>query len=292
MQNKLSMRAEAEHFAGGPESTMQCPCFPISAFNPLYHFHPELELALVFKDRGRRFVGDDIAPFSEGDLVLIGPNLPHLYRSDPHQPPGKRDVGLILLFRSDILGNDFLNHPAAALTPLLKKSVRGISFHGPVRDRVAAKMRGLREVKGLSRAAGLLYILDELAHAKDYQLLASPGFAPLLNQEHAQRLNRVIHYVLDNSAREITQAEAARMASLSPAAFSRFFRKSTWTTFETFVNEIRIGNACRMLIEEEESVTEICGACGFTNISNFNRRFRELKKMSPREFRKAFQVNN
>ena len=255
-------------------------------FTAPWHFHPECELTLIVSSRGLRYVGDSIEPFCEGDLVLLGPNVPHFWKSD--EANGRMEEmasSVVVQFREDFLGRDFWGTPEfAKIARLLQNAGRGLKFTGVTQRKVAALMQKLPRVEGARRLINLLSILDVLAQSTQAQALSSLGFTPMLNLFDAERINKVHEHVYARLGEPIYQPQVAELVHMSPASFSRFFRQKTGRTFSAFVNEVRIGRAARLLTEEAMNITEACYACGFENLSNFNRRFREIKQMTPREF--------
>lgn len=284
------MRASLEKVALRPGESFACREFRLPRFDSPFHFHPECELTLVEASHGLRFVGDSIERFDAGDLVLLGSNLPHYWTNPPDWRGRARSV--VVQFPLDLLGTGWLATPEfAAVRRLLDLAARGVHFRGRA---AAAAARGLRAMTGLAPFARLQLLLETLhalAAAPGARQLASAGFAPAMGVEDEGRLGRVLDYVNQRAAEGLQQREAARRAGLSPAAFSRYFRKKMGHTFEDFVNEVRVGRSCRALIETpEKSVAEIAFAAGYNNLANFNRQFRRRTGLSPVEYRRRHQA--
>jgi AraC-like DNA-binding protein len=260
---------------------------PTFAFS--WHCHPEYQLTLICSSAGRRFVGDSIEDYASGDLVLLGPNLPHTWHSEAKRHPTRRHKAIVVQFAESFLGPGFFDRPEfKATAALLQASARGLQFQDPVRQRVSRRLVALGDCRPLDRLLGLLAVLDELARSRSFRPLASPGFAPMLNEATRRRIDRVCAYINAHYTGGVTELEASRIAHMSPSAFSRFFHQATGKTFTRYVNELRVGLACRLLIESDRPVTSICFEAGFANVSNFNRRFLELKRLSPSAYRRAF----
>jgi AraC-like DNA-binding protein len=260
------------------------------SFDFCWHFHPEYELTYIVKSSGRRYVGDSIEDYHDGDLILLGPNLPHTWGSTP-QPRRSRQshVAIYTQFSENFAGADFLSKPElAALKTLFSRASRGLKFSHQIEQRVGREMELLNDAGGMKRLVKLLEILDILVHARNAKPLASAGFSPALKRFDESRIDAVCNYVHENLGEAISLPEAASRAHMSVSAFSRFFHRALGRTFVEYVNELRIGEACRQLIESEKSVAEIAFAAGFENLSNFNRRFLKLKAMSPRDYRRRF----
>ncbi|MCC6353057.1 MAG: helix-turn-helix domain-containing protein [Verrucomicrobiae bacterium] len=258
-------------------------------FDCPWHFHSECELILVQRSGGFRMLGDHLAALRPGDLVLVGSNLPHIYHNDEGAPGGSPPVrALLIQFEADCLGEGLMRLPALGhVRRLLGRAALGLEVRGATRDRVAAMMVEMGKIPGVPRIARFLEILDMLARSRESRTLASPGFAASGNPFDQDRMNRVCRFISERLERPIFLAEVARMVHLSEGAFSRFFRLHTGKTFPAFVNELRVGRACRLLSENEMNVTEVAFACGFENLSNFNRQFLRLKGSNPSEFRRA-----
>ncbi|HYG77227.1 MAG TPA: AraC family transcriptional regulator [Planctomycetota bacterium] len=259
------------------------------AFDFRWHFHPEYELTYIVASRGQRFVGDSIEDYRDGDLVLLGPNLPHTWMSQAAPRAKAKHVAIYAQFLDDFAGDEFLSRPElSSVARLLERAAQGLRF-GPKTQRLAAPlMEELVHATGLRRMLKLLEVLDFLAQRSDVQPLASPHFAPALKRADEKRIDAVCSFIHENFAQPIEQPDAARRAHLSVSAFSRFFKKTMGRTFTSYVNGIRVGQACRLLIESDKSIAEIAFASGFENLSNFNRRFRQVKRLSPREYRRKF----
>lgn len=248
-----------------------------------WHFHPEFQITLAIRSRGHRVVGDNISPLSDGDLVLIGSNLPHVW----HQEEGAGVVDAIIIrFEETFLGREFMSLPELeSVRRLLRRAGRGLEVRGQVRKEVALRLRHLAESDGLTRVVDLLAILDILARAKDLRPLASAGYEPTLHSTDQGRMERVCDYIHQHLTEDIDRAQLAKLAHLSEGAFSRFFRSRTGKTVPEYINEVRIGRACRMIAEDQNNITDIALDCGYRNLANFNRRFREVVGSTPREYR-------
>jgi AraC-like DNA-binding protein len=280
------MKARIERVSTGDAASFLCRRRADSSFGFYWHFHPEIELTLIVRSRGRRFVGDSIEPYEDGDLVLVGPNLPHTWSSDPARK-GRHEAVFCQFSR------EFLKSPElAGVGRLFDRSARGLRFTGRTQKSVARRLEGLDGVPGLRRLAGLLEILDELARSTESRALSGRGYVPALRSGDAERIDRVCRFLNGRFTEGVTLAEAASVAHLSIPAFSRMFRRTTGRTLVAYLNELRTGLACRELMETGRAVSDIAYDSGFNNLSNFNRRFRSLKGLSPREYREAFRPDN
>lgn len=265
--------------------------FRLPAFSSPWHFHPEIELTFIERGTGRRYVGDSIAPFGPGDLVLIGANLPHVWRNDaPARVRADYAHSVVVHFTEESFGTGFLRCPELqAVRKLLARARRGIKFDPRTSDAAIPVLMEMKNLTGLPRLIRLLEVLQLLASAGNSMLLSSAGFAPQLDPFAAERVNSAHQYIFRNFVGRIDHEEMARNAGMSASAFSRYFSRMTGRTVSEFVNEVRIGHARRMLIETDRTIAEVAFACGFESLSNFNRRFRGITGTSPREFRQRHE---
>ncbi len=261
-----------------------------AGFDCPWHVHPEYELIHVLRGDGYRIVGDNISRLTAGDLVMVGPGLPHIWHNEP--VPGKRaSVHCQLIqFEEKCLGEGLLRLPdMEPLRRMLQRAKRGLHFVGRTHNKVTALMMQMAELEGMERVVQFLQILTVLASSEEFEPLASPGFAADTSALGQEQMDRVFQFLNNQLGQTVRLSEAAQIIHLSEGAFSRFFRTHTGKTFPQFVNELRIGRACTMLIESDMNITEIAFACGFSNLSNFNRQFQRLKGLSPREYRLQLQ---
>ncbi|HPC60449.1 MAG TPA: AraC family transcriptional regulator [Verrucomicrobiota bacterium] len=262
-----------------------------SSYNATWHFHPEYQITLVLKSHGYRLVGDNISPLTAGDLVFIGSNLPHVWHQDETGSRSRDAVhAIVVRFLDTFLGHPFLHIPEMApVQRLLKRSRRGLHVTGRTRDEVADRLLRLRSARGLERIAGLLSILGILAESRELTPIASAGFVPVLERDDQNRVERVIAYINQHLAEPIDRDVLAANAHLSPSAFSRFFKLRTGKSLPRYLNELRVGRACRLLADEHAKIVDIALQCGFNNLANFNRRFREITGLNPSDYRRRLQ---
>lgn len=258
-----------------------------------WHFHPELELTHIVQSRGTRFVGDGIEEFEEGDLILLGSNLPHVWKNDTayFQPHSSLQVeSQVIQFLPDCFGKDFLNlKEMESIRRLFEKAKRGLRIGGTTKEKVLKWMTQLIEnTNGVQRIGLFLNILELIAESEEIVFLSSEGFLDSYHRFDTDTINHVYEFTLSQFNRRILIEEAAAIANMSVANFCRYFKNRTQKTYIQFLTEVRIGYACRMLIENKKSIQQIAFDCGFHNISNFNRSFRLLKHQNPMAYRAAF----
>jgi AraC-like DNA-binding protein len=272
--------------------SFHCEVVRGDSYNAAWHFHPEYQITLVIKSCGYRLVGDNIAPLHPGDLVLVGSNLPHVWQQEHRASPDPAHGvhAVIVRFLETFAGRDFLEIPEMKpVRFLLRRSARGLQVTGTARQAAAEKMRKLADATGLERISGLLSILNALARSNELRPIASAGFVPVLNGSDHDRMERVCDYINAHLEETIDRAAVARQAHLSEGAFSRFFKLRTGKTLPRYINELRVGRACRFLAEGEAKITDIALECGFANLANFNRRFLEIAGLTPHDYRRRFQ---
>jgi len=278
------MRAQFQAVQFSDTSSVKCMHTSGMHFGKRWQFHPELEIMFVEHSRGLRFVGSSIAPYREGDLVLIGPNLPHVWLTDGLKNPLGHARCFVLMFKKE-LGDTLQNLPEFShVATLLERSRHGIHFAGPNARKAAKHIRQLCHANGPQRVMHLLTVLDLLARSRRQTLLSGENYVPQLNQAEAVKINAACSYVREHLADGIEQPVVASLVRMHPAAFSRFFRKRVGRTFSAYVNQLRVARAVHLMTEEKMNVSEACFASGFNNLSNFNCRFHAIKGMSPRSF--------
>ncbi|MGK6351494.1 AraC family transcriptional regulator [Parapedobacter sp. DT-150] len=254
-----------------------------------WHCHPEYELVLVVKSTGKRTVGNHEEAFIDGDLVLLGPNLPHCYQNDPEyyeNNPSLTAEAIVIHFSEDFLGRDFFNIPEMSpVRKLFNNSRFGLKILGDTRQRVTDIMHEMLGMNGYKRILQLLNILEILALSDETTVLASAGYVQQHAVTHNDRITKVHEYIIANFRRNIGLADAAKVANMSVPTFCRFFKSCTRKAFSSFLNEVRIGYACKLLVEENYNISQICYESGFNNMSNFNRQFKRITDKSPLQYK-------
>ena len=260
-----------------------------------FHFHNAYEMVLILKSDGKRIVGDNVEPFSDGDLILMGPNLPHVWYNerDYYETDNPNSVeAIVIYFHPDWLSEHLLESSELnRLKQLLTQMQRGIKVLGKTRKRLIKNIIKIKNKAGLKRIIKLLNILEMLSSSDEYECLASVGYVNSFNQKDVKRIDKVYQYVMSNYTKKIMLKEVATVACMTPTAFCKYFKSRTKKTFSNFLNEIRIGYACKLLCDENLSISQIYYECGFNNFTNFNRSFKEIKNMSPTEFRTSLKIS-
>ena len=251
-----------------------------------WHCHDEYELHLITATSGKAFVGDWIGPFEPGHVVLCGPRLPHNWISLdlPEEGVAKRDL-VIQFQHAPIEKACHLIPELSEVLPLLERSRFGIEFIGFPHSG-QEQWHKVKNSKGLRRLTAFLEFMTELTRWSNYRLLSSVQMQGPDNDTELEQINAIVNRFTENVAQSLTAADIAAELGMSESRFSRFFRRATGNTYTDFVNQVRINRACQLLMSTDRYVTNICYDVGFNNIANFNRRFRELKGVTPSEFRK------
>jgi len=255
-----------------------------TSFNFFWHYHPEYELTLIVKGKGRRLIGDNHEYFESGDLVLIGPGLPHTWVSDSGMK-GKSEA-IVIQFSLDFMNRFIELDELASVNELLLRAKQGISIKGNKSAYVKEHIKQLPEKRGVEKITGLLHILNELSLLKSVSL-ASSFYQPLKGTENEKRINKVCQYIQKHAADSLTIHQVAALIHLSPSAFCKFFKRITGKTFSDYVNDIRIANVCSQLMATDKQVSEIAFENGFETLTYFNRIFLKKKNIPPSRYRKG-----
>ena len=257
-------------------------------FAPKWHFHPEIELVYVNGGAGKRHIGNHISNYVDGDLVLIGSNLPHFGFTDP-LTGNKSEV--VIQFREDFLGTGFFETPEmASIKQLFDKSKQGIVFHSETKKVIGSRMEQLLVLPPFERIVDFLGILKELAESSHFKLLHVDNVIIESKPQDTKRLDTIYAIVRSEFTRQIPLSEVADAVSMSEPSFSRYFKSKTGKTFTQFTNEYRLVHACKLLAEQGLSITNICYECGFNNFSHFNKKFKLFTGKSPSQYRNELKT--
>lgn len=254
-----------------------------------FHYHKEYELLYNIQNSGTRFVGDSVHRFESGDLVLVGPNIPHYWHSDDNYFQGDSSITakvVLIQFVKNFMGEYFLELPEMyAIKDLLMRAEQGIQIKGNAALAIGKKIIALTKLRGRKRLQQMIEILCLMGEAPEYKLLASKGFCAAYNSVNNEKISQIFNYMVQNHNKDLRFQEIADFANMNPSAFCRYFKKTTSKTFTQVLNEIRIGFACKMLINTNESISEVGYSSGYMNIPYFNRQFKEIKKVTPVQYR-------
>lgn len=259
--------------------------FVLPEFDHPFHYHPEYEITYIERGRGIRIVGDHVGAFREGELYLLGADLPHWYHNT--EAPARGAAAEVLHFRREPLAG-LLDHlpELRAWRTVLEQAAGGLCYTGTAARAGVRLLRLIRQAHGLDRWLHFWALAKRLTAAAPALPLASPAYAVPTPAPRADRMHQAQRYILERYREDVKHADAARHVGMDPAAFSRAFRRSTRKTFTEFLTDLRLGCARRLLLETDRSIADIAFDSGFQNLSNFNRRFRAAHGMAPRQFRR------
>lgn len=251
-----------------------------------WHYHPEYEIVYVHKGTGRRHIGSDLANYEEGELVFMGPNLPHT--GFGYGVIGEHEE-IVVQLKEDFLGEKFLQAPEMLeIKKLFERSKRGISFHGKTQKVVGSKLQKMLQLPYFERLIELINIFQILATTDEFSILHADGTRFDFSHKDEDRINQIYAYVEQNYKKPIDIQEVADISNLTVPSFCRYFKKMTHLTFTDFVNEFRVNQACKLLLDGQQ-VSDVCFESGFNNVSHFNKTFKQLTGKSPREYKKGVE---
>jgi AraC-like DNA-binding protein len=286
------MRAQLHKLNVSTDSSFLYKKWDCNYFDKPWHFHREYELVMITKGQGTKFIGDKVGNFKEGDLSLIGSNIPHLFKNNEEFYLKNRKLeasSVFIHFTEDFLGNNFFDLPEMnQVNKLLQKSSLALEIHGAVKEYTIDKLHDMYGQDPTKRLLSLLEILIHLSTSNELEPLLSTGYSANNNGD-TEKINLVFEFILKNYSRQIYVKEIADTLNMSEASFSRYFKQYTHKTFSSYVTEIRIGNACRLLMENNYTISEIGYLSGFDNLSNFYRHFKNILGIIPKEYRERFQ---
>lgn len=258
------------------------------------HNHSALELNLVSGISGTRTVGDSTQHFQENDLVFMGPYLYHKWDAEVAlQPKGKNYRVITIQFGSDLFNAHLLQkEPYHKIRKLLQRCSRGIRFYGKTYEDVFIRMKELTTDKGMDSVLEFFKLLDVLSRSTEFEYLSSEGFTPQASKTDSRRIQLVYTYMLENFSNHLMKvSDVASLVNMSDSSFSHFFRKHAHHSFKQFLIDLRVRFACKLLLDSEQTITEICFHSGFNNVTNFNRLFLKYRFCAPLHYRKSHGEN-
>ena len=285
------MKAELISRAIHQNCSFTLECHSYKNFLKKWHYHPELELVVIIESSGTRFVGDSIEKFAPGEIVLTGRNLPHLWLNDKAYFEDNSQLWVkayVVHFGEDFV-NSFCNIPElSSIKRLFDRSRQGIRFDGKPNKEIIQQIERMFDMSEFDKVVELLKVLRSLTQHPFAKLLSSSGFVDSFKDKQNSKLIKVYEHIMSNFKQEITLDHVAELAHMNPSALSRYFKSVQKKTFTQFLNEVRIGYACKLLQEHRYNIAEVCFESGYNNISNFNRQFKSLKGMSPSAYVKMY----
>lgn len=260
-------------------------------FSTLFHFHEECQINYVVESVGTRMIGDSVESFGHDDLILVGSNIPHVWHNSREyfisSNPENKAKSITLFFHPDKILDIFSQFGnVKTLADFFQLSKRCMRFKGEAKLQIKNLLMELaEEANVLQRLTLLTKILHVLSQTKDYDLLTGAGYTNTYHLKDNDRMDIILKYIFNNFSKEILLEDVADMIHMNKQSFCRYFKNRTQKTFVEFVNEVRIGHACKLLNQEEYRVSNLAYDCGFNSLSNFNKFFKKIKGSTPREYR-------
>ncbi|HAI83099.1 MAG TPA: AraC family transcriptional regulator [Chitinophagaceae bacterium] len=274
-----------------PSTTISVRFDALPYFYKELHFHPEIEIVLVHKGTGTQFVGNTLKRFKDGDLTLLGSNVPHLWKCDDayfKQSKKLKAEATVIHFLPETFGNQFWSLPEnEKIKQLFEHAQHGINIIKQTKVEVAALMQQMLQASATERLILLHQLLHIISISKHRKLISSKSIA-VANTKENNRFNNVLQYLTNHYTEPIDLATIAKVAHLTPPAFCRYFKKRTKQSFSTFLKLLRMQHACKLLAETDMPVGTIVYESGYNNVSNFNKHFKEVIQQTPLTYRKQF----
>ena len=284
------LKAAYEAVAPNTASSFSVRTFAEEAFTAPYHYHPEYELTLIVQGTGQRYVGSHVADYGPGDLVLLGAQVPHCWKTAPHPAGGQQAVSVVVQFTHECLGELFFSKPEVrAIAQLLRRSASGLRFPDASQQLQAALRQLGQEPDPFGRLLALLGLLQELATTAACEVLDAQQHVGTLAPAERERFHRVMAYLVEHFRGDITLAQVAGVANLTPNAFCKYFKNLTRKTLIETISDYRLQYATQQLVSTHKPVAEICYDSGFRDVSYFNKLFKAQLQRSPLQYRRTFQ---
>ncbi|NLR90143.1 MULTISPECIES: AraC family transcriptional regulator [Flammeovirga] len=278
------MKAILEKVITQDESNVRAFKYSNRHFETPWHVHPEFELTYIINSVGSRYVGNNIADYQPGELVLLGANLPHCWKNDQERP--EHAESLVIQWPKELIDSVAHFHD---IQVALKNIERGILFHQPEKVNAFDRMMEIINAQGLERHLKFIELLGQLGSLEDKQILAGASYSYNNNHETNTRIEVVQNYVEENFSRKIKLSEIAAELNMTEQSFSRFFSKVMQRPFFVYLNEYRINRVSRLLLETDMQVAEIGYTCGYDSLPFFYQQFKKFKGYSPLGFRKMYK---
>lgn len=263
--------------------------------NNRWHYHAEVELIHFHQGGGTQFVGDHINRFQSGDIILVGSNLPHYWRYDDAYFKENKEVAAhstVIHFSENFWGDTFLQLPETKpIRALLDKARRGILVQAKEGGDIPMRMEKIRLSEGAGRIVALIECLSALAEREHLHLLSSIGFRPDFSDLEHDRINAIYDYSFSHFSEKIYLEKVAAVVGLVPNSFCRYFKSRTGKTYTQFLTEIRVGHACKLLIDNRISIKQLCYESGFNNFTCFHKNFRMITGKSPQQYQKEHRIS-
>lgn len=284
----MSVKATLLKRGTKPEQSFSIRKHDFNHFLKTWHYHSELELVYIIQSEGTQFIGDNIDRFKGGDLMLLGNKLPHMYQNDEsyfQEGSSLRAQAIAIHFDEQFLKNSMEEVPEFRnIQLMITRSRLGLKFSIEMSSIVGPMIQSLLDLDGFEKLLVFLNILNILSQETEVRTIAKPSFINHFTSALDSRLDTVYDFVLNNFQENLGVDQVAVLVSMNKSSFCRYFKQTTQKTFTEFLNEVRIGYACKMLMEKKMSILEISYASGYNNVSHFNRQFKNKTDMSPTEY--------
>jgi len=259
--------------------------FSTPHFEVPWHQHIEYELILFTEGEGASYIGNYVGDFKPGDIFFLGSNLPHTFQK---AEKNLRTSAVVIQFKEDFWGSDFMQMPESRLIKnLFDSSMQGLKINERTKVQLAPLIRKLENAEGFERIILLCNCLLQLAQQQGYTALSTQEIKAF-NSKNKERIDKILQYTIDYFQEPLTLAAVARNVSMSIPAFCNYFKKCTKKTYIDFLNEVRVGYACKQLIDTQNNIASICYDSGFNTLANFNKQFLKIKALTPSGYRKTF----
>jgi AraC-like DNA-binding protein len=256
-------------------------------FRPNWHYHPEMELVFIEEGWGKKLIGNHVSYFTDGDLILIGSNLPHY--GFPSRLTGENQE-IVVQIHESCFGVGFLDMvETSSIKELFERSKQGLSFYGNTKTDVGERLKSMFHMTSFEKMIELIKIFHIMSLSEEYEILNASGQTIIVKGNDNNRIDTIYEFVRQNFESKISLDEIANTVNMTVPALCRFFKKSTGKTFIQFVTEYRIAYACKLISEDYYNISSVAYDCGFNNLSNFNRSFKKITGKSPSQYRKEIK---
>lgn len=261
--------------------------FSNSNFSTEFHFHHECQINLVLESTGKRIVGDSIDGYEIDEITFLGSDLPHVWHTHADALGPKGSARSITLFFDPDKLISAMKHfvDPERLVSFLQISRRGLVFKKEVTKQLKPLISAISQSEGFKQVALFLTLMDIMIHTKEYVILSSAGFQANYSANDPEKMDNIIRFMFENYHREISLDEISVIANMTKQAFCRYFKNRTQKSFIQFLNEIRISYSCQMINQGDELIGNIAYSCGFSSLSNFNKTFKSIKKITPSQYK-------
>jgi AraC-like DNA-binding protein len=259
-------------------------------FGTVWHYHPEIELHYLIKGEGTRFIGDHIGNFQQDDMILMGSNLPHTWKCNLSDLENRDNVeALVLHFHPESFGKDFLNFSETqSIIKLIEQAKNGLLISGSSKEKIKDLLWKMKPETGLNKLIYLLEIFKIVLENCDYEILSNNIEYSKFNKLDETRIDKIFSYTLQNFKEKIFIEDVAGLTNLSVTSFCRYFKITANKSYFDFLTEVRLNHACRLIVETDYTIQHIALDSGFENTSNFYRHFKNVKGITPKEYKAKF----